>query len=147
MDIYYEFRDFFVNSSNLGLATGIVFGNVFSVLINSLVKDIILNYIRKKELNFDNLLDALILFFVTIIVLFFLIIKPFKSTIKMNDKETKEEDGKILAKIVSLETKKLEKNLTSTLDTLQKSISNKVGTQIGQTIDRELQNSIYPFSL
>jgi large-conductance mechanosensitive channel len=142
MEIFSEIRDYFVSKDNLGLATGVVFGNVFSLTIGSFVKDLILPTLRSNELNIDTFVDAVLLFFITILVLFFLIIKPLKHILELNIQIEKEKERTLLASVIVEENLKLENKISFELN----SLGEKLGVKIGNSIDKELNNSVVPYS-
>ena len=100
-----EIKDFFVNTDVTKFAVAAVFGQTFYPIVLSLVNEIILPmfsvFIYKVDgkflhfsfrgvtIEYGNFLSNLVIFILSMLVLFFLFIKPFKTLVEKSDEEKK----------------------------------------------------------
>ena len=102
-----EFKEFITKGNVMTMAVGIIIGGAFTAIINSLVADVIgpiiglilggkdfstMSFgIGDAQIMYGNFINAIITFFLTAIVLFF-IIKSFNNFDRLKKKEEAEEE-------------------------------------------------------
>lgn len=98
-----EFREFILRGNVLDLAVAVIMGAAFGAIIDSLVKDVIMNIIAgiggapdfssvaipflKSQLGIGKLINAIIGFLVVAAALFFIVIKPVNTLMARMKKE------------------------------------------------------------
>ena len=103
-----EFKEFITKGNVMTMAVGIIIGGAFTAIINSLVADVIgpiiglilggkdfstMSFgIGDAQIMYGNFINAIITFFLTAIVLFF-IIKSFNNFDRLKKKEEAEEEA------------------------------------------------------
>lgn len=103
MTLLSEIKLFFINENVINYVIAAIFGNTFYPIIMSIVKDIIipilsalfyklnsekLNFtIRGVKIIYGTVIQNLIIFIISMIVIFFIFIKPYKEI--MNNKKEK----------------------------------------------------------
>lgn len=101
MKLIKELETYFVNSKVLGLAVAIVFGGVFSDLVKTFVHSIFHPLLLQQQLDITEFMSTVVNFILTIVIMFYLIIKPLNTRIKANDKENKNEEQNEIRNIIS----------------------------------------------
>lgn len=137
VSIFTEMKDFFVNKNVTNFAVSNVFGDTFSPLIVDLVKNIIipvisvlffkfgknsLNYnFMGKELKFGQTLSNIFIFIMSMVILFFLFVRPVNISIQKEEMEKQKERQERL--------KREEKSL-KTLDKILSTLKNIEGRNL-----------------
>jgi large conductance mechanosensitive channel len=105
MSIGEEIQHFLLNSKVIDLAVAVVFGRTFYELVSAMVTDLafpLLSVIvgdidfnnmiwSYGKVNFDygNLLQTFLVFIISILIVFFVFIKPFNQIVKANEDKNK----------------------------------------------------------